>query len=117
VDLKIANGDLLLEKGDLVLVTGRDAIAQHLSIRLRTFLGEWFLDRRVGMPYFEQILVKDPNLAAVKALYRRAILTTPGVTDLKRLELTADAVNRSLTVSFLAETKDGPVELEEEMVL
>lgn len=119
VDLQL-NDDgtaLVMVKGDFVLATGRDAITQHLRIRLRTFRGEWFLDRRVGLPYYQQILVKGPNLAAVKALYRRAIMETPGVTELRHLEVTMDHATRSAAVAFGVETIDGPVELTEEMIL
>lgn len=107
----------MLDKGDLVLVSGRDAVRQHLAIRLRTFLGECFLDTRVGMPYFQQILVKDPNVSAVRALYRKAIMTTPGVTDLKALEVTVDWSTRTASVAFAVETTDGDLELIQEMVL
>lgn len=44
MDLKldIASDDIDVSTGDLVLVEGTDAIIQHLQIRLRFFLGEWF---------------------------------------------------------------------------
>jgi hypothetical protein len=118
VDLQLGtDGDLALEAGDLKLVDGLDAIAQDIQIRLRTFKGGWFLDERVGVPYYEDILVKNPNLAHIRSLYRKAIVETPGVVELLELELALDDANRQLTVSFKALTEAGPLEHTVEMVL
>jgi hypothetical protein len=95
-------GDLDLSTGDLQFVTGADAVAQHLLVRLRFYLGEWFLDTRVGIPYYSQILVKNPNLAAIRTTYRQAILSTPGVETLERMDLEFDAATRELALDFSA---------------
>ena len=84
------------------IITNADAVAQHLRIRLRFFSGEWFLDTRIGIPYYSQIFVKNPNLAAINTVYRRAIVSTPGVEKLERLDLNLDASTRKLSVSFSA---------------
>lgn len=95
-------GDIDLSRDDLYFVTGADAVAQHLRIRLRVFKGEWFLDTRVGIPYYSQILVKNPNLAAIQSVYRRAITSTPGVDTLERIGLALDARTRVMTLTFSA---------------
>jgi len=95
-------GELDLSTNDLQLVDGSDAIAQHLLIRLRLFKGEWFLDQRIGIPYYESILKKSPNLIAVKGIFSRAITSTPGVNSLEDLELGYEPTTRALTVSFSA---------------
>jgi hypothetical protein len=60
------------------------------------------LDTRVGIPYYTQIWVKNPNLGAVQATYRRAIVTTPGVDSLERLDASFDRQTREYTLSFSA---------------
>ena len=95
-------GELDLTTGDLVFVTGADAVAQHLKIRLRFIRGEYFLDTRVGLPYYSQIWVKNPNLAAVETIYRRAIRETPGVDTLDRFDFSFDASTRELSIGFSA---------------
>lgn len=100
--LDAATGDLDLSTGNLRFVRGADAVAQHLKIRLRFVKGEWFLDQRVGIPYRSQIWVKNPNLAAIRTTYRRAILTTPGVDTLERIDLTFDAPTRTMRLEFSA---------------
>ena len=109
MDIKIKDdGDLDIEDGDMELVTGNDAVRQHLLIRLRTFLGEWFLDTRVGIPYFDEILRKNPDSALVRSIFRQAILTTPGIDDVPALTVSIDS-NRLLTLEFEALLSDGVV--------
>lgn len=110
MDIKIDadSGDLYLgDDGDLATVTGRDAIAQHVRVRLQHFLGEWFLDEREGVPYFERILVHHPDLAAIEEAYRRTIAETPGIASVRDLTLDFDRQARTLTIEGAAVTTDG----------
>jgi len=121
MDIKIdtATGDLAIENGDLVLLDGPEAIAQHLRIRLRFFKGDWFLDTRIGIPYFEQILIKAPNENVVRAIFRKVILETPGVEGLRSLSFTYDGAARRLTTEFDADIvgADVPISFVEEMII
>lgn len=95
-------GELDLSRDDLYFVTGADAVAQQLKIRLRLVRGEWFLDQRVGVPYQSQIWVKNPNLAAIQATYRQAIASTTGVDTVDRIDIAFDSPTRQLNLSFSA---------------
>jgi hypothetical protein len=108
-DLKIdpLTGDLVIENGDLAQVSGTDAILQSIRTRLGFFLGEWFLDEAQGIPYFESILVKNPNFPAVRELLRRALLETPGVLEVTSLRLRFTSSTRLLAVSFRVSTDLG----------
>jgi hypothetical protein len=108
-DIKLdpVTGDLDLSTGDLQIVTGDDAIVQHLTIRFQFFLGEWFLNQKVGIPYWTEVFIKDPNLTAIRSFYRETILTTPGIASLSVLELGFDGLTRRLDVSFTAVKDDG----------
>mgnify|MGYP001560581996 CR=1 FL=1 len=109
-DLKLdAAGDLLLTGGDLVMVTGIDAIAQHLSMRLRMNRGEWFLDTALGVPLFDEVLVKNPNMGVIESIYRDIILETPGVLELKTISLEFDPATRSLEINFDVRTDLGRI--------
>lgn len=108
-DLKLTtDGDLDLSTNDMQLVSGDDAITQHLKIRFQFFLGEWFLDESVGIPYWTEVFVKDPNLTAIRSFYRETILTTPGIASLAEpLDLDFDSSTRVLDVAFTAVKDDG----------
>lgn len=101
-DLKLDpdTGDLFFENGDLVMTSGPDAIRQHISQRLKSFAGEWFLDLDSGLPYYRDILVKNPNTPAVAGLLQEEIVRTPGVLELTDFNLNLDKGSRTLKVSF-----------------
>jgi hypothetical protein len=107
IALQENGNDLSLVGHRLNLTTGTDAIAQQVLIRLRFFLAEWFLDERQGIPYFRDILVKNPNLALVRHLYRQAIVTTPGISVVTGLVVDLDAATRKLTLEFAATMDTG----------
>jgi hypothetical protein len=100
-------GDLMLVAGDLASVVGKEAIAQHVRVRLRFFCGEWFLDLREGVPWWESILIKNPSTRVVEALLRKTILDTPGIASLPAFELAVDTATRAASVSFTAVTDEG----------
>ena len=104
------DGDLDFSSGGLQIVTGTEEIAQKLFVRLQFFLGEWFLDRRQGIPYFTKILIKSPDLVVIQGIFREAILTTPGVESLVGvIETELDFITRKLTVKFSALLTSGEV--------
>lgn len=111
-------GDIDVSTGDLVLLDDTDAIKQHLRIRLQFFLGEWFLDTRVGVPYFEQLLGQKPNDEVVRSIMRSVVLSTPGVTEMRDLTIDYDGASRNLAVAFTAVTDTGAIlEFDEELIV
>lgn len=102
-------GDLFLDETDLTLTSGQEAIRQHLSQRLRTFVGEWFLDLTEGIPYFQHILKKRPDPVIVDSVFKKEIIDTPGIKKLLDFDLDLDASTRVLTLTFRAETIEGSV--------
>ncbi len=119
MDLKLSDsGDIVIENGLLVFVTGTESIAQHMAIRFRTILGEWFLDTRIGVPYFGKVIgVKNPNLSLVKALLSRVARETPGVDQVTRLDLDYDPSARTLAVTVGARDVDGEPVVIKDLIL
>lgn len=102
-------GDIELINGELPLVTGTQEYEQFLTQKLRTFLGEWFMDIRLGLPYFQEIFVKRLNVETVNAVYRNEIINTPGILELQEFDLDLEKISRKLTVSFRALSTEGEV--------
>ncbi len=103
-------GDLDFSNGGLQIVEGPDEIAQKLFTRLQFFLGEWFLDQRQGIPYYEKILIKNPDLVIIQAIFREAILETPGVTSLLDvIQTDLETATRKLSVRFAAQLDSGVI--------
>jgi hypothetical protein len=103
-------GDLDLTGHRLNLITGEAAIEQNLRIRLRFFLGEHFLDLRQGMPFFSEILIKNPNMLLVRSIFRQAILDTAGISAVTSLTASINSSTRTLSLNFAA-TMDTGAEL------
>ncbi len=108
MDLLLDNdGDLSVVDGEIALVAENEAIRQHLQIRLKTFLGEWFLDTTIGMPYFEEFLIKNPSKLIMEARMREAILETPGIASINSLLFLFETSTRSMTITFEAALADN----------
>lgn len=93
-DIDISNDEFVLTQED------GSALRQRLIISLQFFKGEYFLDQRLGLPYFQEILIKSPRLGAVRSIFQSAILQVPGVESLNDLKLDFDNGERALAVTF-----------------
>lgn len=113
-DMVMVNGDLLMtsdaaqKPGYLI---GTNPVLQHVLIRLRTFLSEWFLDSSVGVPWFQELLAgasSRPN--SVDAVLKSVLLATPGISQLIDWQVSIDSVRRVMTISFKATTVAGYID-------
>lgn len=111
MDLKFTN-DIVIENGDLQVVTGPTEIAQGIRDRLMTFKSEWFLDLSYGPDYRADILVKNPSINVVNAVLKKEILKSA---DGQFTRFDAEFVNRKLTISYDLQTSSG--EITEELTL
>lgn len=110
--LTTSDGDIAITNNNLTLVTAEDEVKQRLAQRLRTFFGEWFLDNEIGLPYYEDIFIKNPNAGLVEALLKTEIIDTPGVLELISFNIEIDKATRNLQVAFVVRSTTGNVELE-----
>jgi len=112
-DLKCSTtGDIIIENGDLQLVAGVEELQQRLLTRLRWFYGEYQFDVTLGVRYFEDILVKNPNLPNIEVLLKNMIAETDGVNKITSFQFSYDPVRRSASVSFDVESIYGTIELD-----
>ena len=90
-------------------IEGQDRVAQQVKMTLLAFLGEWFLDTNFGIPYLEEILVKNPRLSSVEAILRSRIKAVPDLVRLTFFGMEFDRMRRTLRVDFNADTNLGPI--------
>lgn len=91
----------------LKLRDGAERVGQSVGIRLRAWLGEWFLDTGYGVPYLESVLVKNPRPEIVEAILRAQILSVQGVRRIQTFNLTIDNKTRKARVDFVIESDEG----------
>lgn len=99
------NGPLLKEDTtqSQVEVTG-----QRVLIRLRTWMGEWFMNTTYGPPYEQQILAnKRTSKQAVDLILQQQVFLDSGVKEIVSWESTY--VNRKYFLVFRIKVIDGTV--------
>lgn len=109
IALSAATHDLAKQDSDLLLIDNAERVAQQIKIKLKWFLNEWFLDTTGGMPYFEYILVKNPNITTIRNIFRKQILEVDDVSKVNLLTATLNRQTRELTVEYEAVTAYGLV--------
>ena len=96
--------DLIVIDGNVPLYSGLD---QRIDCMLRTFRGEWWLDPTIGVPYFEEILKKNPDMSVVRQAFASVILSVPGVQEITRLDVKFLRPTRALRVDFEVKGTDA----------
>lgn len=78
--LDLDNHDLCLDANmSIAFAKPPYATAQSVSSAIRTFLGECYYDKTLGVPYFGNILGKNPPLTYLITQMEAAALSVPGV--------------------------------------
>lgn len=99
-DLAIVNGDLFMCQTD------REALAQMISIRLKTLSGEWFMDTSVGIPYLSEIFGQKRSPLFIRQVILPHIEAIPGVKQVTDFNVEEKA-DRKILISFTAILDDG----------
>ena len=90
---------------------------QYLQQKTRSvlslFLGEWFLDTSLGLPYIPETDSRAAHRALLEGMMQARIMEIDGITRLARFEAEFDPSSRSLSASFVAETDAGLLEVED----
>lgn len=108
------DGDLSVDNNVFSFVSGIDYVAQCLKIRLQFFLGEWFLNTTIGVPYFQEILVKNPNRIAVNNYIKMTILQSPNIQQITQYNADFNVgQERQLKIQFTAITNYGVLNFNE----
>ena len=116
MDIFIENDPTSLNFGDVVYdnttvtVTGSSAesVAQRLTVKLNTFLGEWFLNTTTGVPYYQQIFGKVRSKAAIDIIFQQQISSEPGVLEIT--DFFSDiSSGRTYSLSFRVRTTQNQI--------
>lgn len=108
-----ADGDLVISgRGDIAL---GDSVAQKIRIRLLWFEGEWRWDTDEGLPYMDELFVKNPDVDSFESLIREKIFEVDEVTEVKEVLVDYDRQERTATVRYTALTDFETIK--EEVVL
>jgi len=115
-DIKIDNyGNPVTENGDLVLVSGREEIAQRIKSRFRTMYRGWSYDTRLGFPTVGKGGMYDNGtpLFVRLAMLRKYIKDTKGVLSISEFDVVVDPTTKGMVVVAKAQTEFGEIEIGE----
>lgn len=84
----------------------RQDIAQLLRIKLQTYLGEWFLNTTVGVPYYERIMRKGVRKQDIDVLFQTLIREEPEVLEITEFSSTLSS-DRVYSLTFRVRVAEG----------
>lgn len=73
------SGNLTVENGSLVRITGDDAIIQNLRATIYHWRNEWFLDTGSGIDYTNRVLTRRYDPVVAQREIKRAIKNAEGI--------------------------------------
>lgn len=107
-DIRLSNssnyGDIEFTDGDITIT---ESIIQAITIRLKWFLNEFKYNTSFGVPYYEDVFVKNPNYGLIKQDLIRVIKTVSEVDDVESLDFDQVGTDRKLKVSFSVKVKEN----------
>lgn len=112
--LKAADGDLVIENGEFVMVEGDDEKVQAMEMLLKIREDEFELDETIGLKR-DNILSKQLNEedALMDVLVALQPLTDEKIIDgIEDILFEKDATSRTLNVSLTASTPNGAIKAE-----
>lgn len=91
-------GDIALStQGDIALVTSP---VQTVMIKLKWYFQEWVFDPEKGIPWFESILIKKPDMDSIKKILIREILEVEEVIEVPQMQVLLDMEKRAAIIRF-----------------
>lgn len=105
-----SNGDYSFGRGQQNITYGSFAVSQAIKTRLKQLYGEWWEDKKDGLPLFQEILGRpgiDGNISIADSLIKERIIGTKDVTSIKEFSSTYE--NRNYLFSCTVNTKYGTV--------
>lgn len=106
------DGDLAISASSpsIYFLSGLDAVTQQISIAIRLWKGNWFLDLDLGIDWLGKILGQKPNPRTVASLFRERILGIEHVISVPDIAVTFEGPTRTLKVTFNVLTEFGLLE-------
>ena len=92
-----SNRDWKFGKGRAAYKRNADAIAQNILTRLRSFLGDWYLDTEIGIDWLKLL----GNLGTEKRILRSVestVMQTGGVLSIQELKIIGRDSSRGVTI-------------------
>lgn len=91
------NHDWTFGRGKSNYLSKSEAIAQSVKTKLLSLKGDWFLNRKDGIPWFDY-LDKNPNTQSLEMECKRRILSVKGVEEITFFDIQLNSETRQLLI-------------------
>lgn len=111
--LNTETGDIEFDNTNSPLVTDslNSDLSQRLRIKLQTYLGEWFLNSDIGVPYYQSVFTKGTSKSATDLVFQQQILSERDVIEISEFTSELNTLSRLYTLSFRVKTAEGFTDL------
>lgn len=105
--------DILLDRGGDILVsdtadiTPKYSVRQDVKIRLQWFFEEWRFAPEYGLPYFDEVFIKNPNTDRIAQIIREEAAKVTDVTEVRDVRVSYNKETRNAAISFTIITEYG----------
>jgi phage baseplate assembly protein W len=103
---KLLNGDLVIENGELVMISDDEELVQSVQAILGTRKGEFFLDSEHGLSH-ENVLGKPANQDLARDDIIEALMQEERVASILAVNFDDDKAKRKRNVSLTIEKSNG----------
>lgn len=107
MDFSLNGRDVSIINGDFAMCTDdKAALAQSISIRLKTLRGEWFMNTSVGIPYLNEIFGQKRSSLFIRQTILPHIEAIAGVKEVIDFKI-EEQKDRKIYISFTAILSDS----------
>ena len=107
--LKVVDGDITTDFS--FTSDASEYIVQKIKNRLLVFKNEWFLNRELGIPYFQEVFEKQPNFRFIPVLFSNEILKINGISEVTEIEISSyNASRREMSIFFRCTYLDSEIQ-------
>lgn len=108
MDIRLGQNGVVLNKGKLELTKGRgEALAQRLTIHLRTHFGTWFINTQYGIDYLRRVFEKGIPKVSIDATFQAEI--NKDVRVAKIIDFRSVIEKNVYKLTFKVQARDGVV--------
>jgi len=109
-----SNNNLVVENGIIKRVSDAEEVSQRIKTTLLFYLGEWFLNTSIGIPWLEDIFIKPANLNNIESILKSEVLNVPGVSRITDFSMSYEkSPSRKLTINMNVISTFGEINLSE----
>lgn len=110
--LSTLNDDLHLDvNGNIATADGLEGLRQKVRQKLRLFQGEWFLDITAGVPYFQDVFVRQTTAGLVAQILNNEILEEPETVEITTFTADINPDTRTFSYAATVSTVFGDMEV------